>query len=131
MPSMVEHANVTELMQVMIAKLANGNPIAARALKTRFGLGGGFSPLISLPNGASPGLKQLPTLLAGLIGLIGWVLLLMVVFISIQVAAMWDIVKDPTISSRVSFWVVIYVVLVDAAIFAVTMMNSTGFAATE
>lgn len=128
--SMIEHANLTELLQVLVAKMSNGNETAARALRIRFGLGGGSSTTV-YQGGRTVGLKQIPTVVMGCLGLLGGIVLLLLLVISVQAAAMWDILKDPTISPRVSFWVVTYVLLVDAATISLTVMNSTTFAATE
>jgi hypothetical protein len=126
MLTLSDYANVVELMQVYVSKLAGDNEVAARALRIRYGLGSGVRKFPS-----TIGARQFPVLVLGAIGLIGSALMAIVISLSIQFVAMWDIIKDPTISSRVSFWVVVYVLMVDVAIFGITIMNSTGFASAE
>jgi hypothetical protein len=108
-PSLQE-ANVTEQLEVYADKISEGNAAVRRAVRARYGLSNEM-PRMFAEGGPPIGFRQLPTLLSGGIGIIGFFLMTFVVFTSIEIAAMIDIVRNPTISTRVSWLVILYVCL--------------------
>jgi hypothetical protein len=123
--SIREQMYIREFLEVYINKLSKGNDIARRALRIRYGLGHGFDSPWTF-EGKKPKRRHLIVLLATLIGLLGWILMALVCAITIQIAAMFDILRDPTISIGWSLVVVIYVLIVDAATFGIQAMGG-GF----
>jgi hypothetical protein len=102
----IQEANITEQLEIYVDKVSKGDAAVRRALRARFGLSSDMPKAISeMPIG----LRQLPTLLAGGIGIIGFFLLILLIFTSIEIVAMIDIVKNPTVSTKFSWFVVLYV----------------------
>lgn len=125
--SVTEQMYIRELLDTYVRKLSKGNDIARRALEVRYGLGASFvfSPVIE---GWRPTGRQALVVVAAFIGLIGWLLMAFVGAILIQIAAMIDIIREPTISTKVSVFVIIYVVAVDLASLGIQAMSG-GFGA--
>jgi hypothetical protein len=124
----IERANITDLLMVLVSKVAKGNEAAARALRVRYGIdNASIIPSITTPAAQLSAMQKVTFLLASL-GLVGWLLLSVSVVLLIQLFAMIDVLRNPSISFKVSVWVVLYVVFVDLASIGINRMTSVGTA---
>jgi hypothetical protein len=101
-PLVVEQNYIRDLLEAHVRRLSKGHDVALLALKTRYGL-----------NPASPewkfsSLRYAYFVLSATGGLIVSFLLMIVSSIIIPIVALFDIVRDPTVSVTVSILVVIY-----------------------
>jgi hypothetical protein len=118
----IEQGYIRDLLETYATKLANGNEAARQALRVRYGLGANVVT-VPRPDQGLPTAMQIIVILCGGIGLIGWLVMSFVFLTIVQIAALIDIIRDPTVSLKVSVFVVIYVVLVDAATFGIQIMS--------
>jgi hypothetical protein len=118
----LEKANITDHLFALVSFVSKGDETVARALRLRFGI----QPPNMIPNLNFPRRSgmQIVTFLFTAIGFVGWFLLMTGVFISIQVAALIDIVRDPSVSSRVSWCVVLYALFADAGSLGIHRMTA-------
>jgi hypothetical protein len=101
-PLGVEKGYISDLLQAHVRKLSKGNDVALLALKTRYGL----QPL-KFPE-MKMSLRHAYFVLVASVGLLVSFLLLIVFPIVIAIVALFDIVRDPTVSITVSILVIIF-----------------------
>jgi|SRR5882672_4921606 len=120
--SVAEQTYIRDWLSAYATKMARGDEAAYRALRARFGLGANLVTIPRFEQGR-PTAGQVIVLLMGGIGIIGWLLMTVVFTMIVQVAALIDIARDPTMSLKISTFVILYVLLVDAASFGTLIMS--------
>jgi hypothetical protein len=96
---------------------------AREVLCIRYGLAPGFSSYVTQLRGKQSKLHHKILLIGACIGFLVWLCTIVIVGITIQVAAMVDIIREPTISTKVSVLVTIYVVVADVVTFGFYSLN--------
>lgn len=122
--NIMQSAQISEFIDGYAWKLAKGNAMALNAIRLRYGLANNDV----VPNIEGARTRKWYHLFIArevIIGLITWVLAALMFTAFIQIAAMVDIIRDPTISFKVSILVIIYVLLSDFAAGGVQIVTGT------